>query len=183
MDEDNIPLWIKVLIALTAGVFGLAIAVRMKYIQLKPPYYIVWIVAVTHLVMSLGIFLMVMLFFSSGLLPTSVPNDDYTALTIAYLMSSTPQVTISLIMTIYNKEVNKWLESRYGNNQTVTINKDDATVTDNSLPIKDSEPTDHTSFHDELVDQMEGKLPEESIDNSKVVSLLDNQPEVGTGVR
>lgn len=113
--EDKVDLIYKVLIALCAGVFGVAIAITAQHIKLiGMPRALVIMAVCVQIVLSLGVFLGVMIAFRSGFLPEVVPNDDWSALTAAYLLSSIPHIAVATLITIYNKEINKWLKDRYG---------------------------------------------------------------------
>lgn len=114
MNENEVSIIWKILIALSAGIFGVALAISLKQISLRQKKGLLIIAIVIHFTLSLGLFLVVMIFFKSGLLPDSLPNDDYSALVVAYLISATPQVSAMLLLVIYNKEVNRFLEKRYG---------------------------------------------------------------------
>ena len=107
-------LW-KLLIALSAGVFGVAVAISIQHIKIVGvPRWLVGLAILVQLILSWGVFIFIIIFFKSGLLPDMVPNDDYSALTVAYFCSSIPHIVITTAIIIYNKEINKWLESRYG---------------------------------------------------------------------
>lgn len=113
--NDNVPLIYKILIALASGAFSLAVAISVQHIRIyKVPKWIIILAIIVQLVLSWGVFIFVMLFFKSGLLPDEIPNDDWSALVCAYGASTIPHIVITTLIFIYNKEVNKWLESRYG---------------------------------------------------------------------
>ena len=113
--DDKVDLIYKVLIALCAGVFGIAIAITAQHIKLiGVPRALILLALVIQMILSLGVFLGVMIGFKSGFLPEVVPNDDWSALTAAYLLSSIPHIAVATLITIYNKEINKWLKQRYG---------------------------------------------------------------------
>lgn len=113
-EQVIVSLLAKILIAIASGVFGVAIAISVQHILIRPPLRVVIFSCVINFIMSLGMFLLVMLFFASELLPNAVPSDDFSALTIAYFVSAVPQITITFLIIIYNKEVNKFLVARYG---------------------------------------------------------------------
>lgn len=112
---EHVPLYWKVLIAISGGLFGLAIAISLQHIRiLYIPKFILVLSIVIQFTLSLGVFLGVMLFFSSDLLPQIIPNDDYTALTIAYLASSIPQIIVSTALILLDKQIEKILKDKYG---------------------------------------------------------------------
>ena len=113
--NENVPLVWKFIIAIASGVFSLAVAISVQHIRIyKMPKWLIFFAMGVQLILSWGVFIFVMLFFKSGLLPESMPNDDWTALVCAYGASTIPHIVITTLIFIYNKEVNKWLESRYG---------------------------------------------------------------------
>lgn len=112
---EHVPLVWKVCIALFGGLFGLAIAVSLQHIRiLYIPKLILILSIIIQFILSLGVFLGVMLFFSSDLLPQIIPNDDYTALTIAYLASSIPQIIVSTALIFLDKQIEKIFKDKYG---------------------------------------------------------------------
>lgn len=116
MNDDKINAIFIVLIAFCAGFFGIVIAAITKRIEFKPPARI-WIIAcIINFLASLFIFLGAYLFFQSELLPSVVPNDDWSMLVVAYSLSSIPQLTLGMLLLILNKEVIKLLRRRYGKN-------------------------------------------------------------------
>lgn len=105
----------KVITALCAGIFGVAVAISIQHIKFsRVPKLLVFTAIIVQLLLSWGVFIFVMIFFQSGLLPQAIPNDDFSALSVAYFTASIPHIVITTAILIYNKEVNKWLESRYG---------------------------------------------------------------------
>ncbi|TLD97676.1 hypothetical protein LS71_002745 [Helicobacter jaachi] len=116
--ENSVSFFQKLLIALCAGIFGVAIAISVQHIKVVfVPKWLIVLSTAVQLILSWGIFLLIMLFFNSELLPEKVPNDDYSALSVAFLLSSVPQVVIMTLLIIYSKEVNKWLQERYGDKE------------------------------------------------------------------
>lgn len=114
MNEEVGFIW-KVLIALCAGVFGVAVALAIQHIKIiNMPKWLIALAVLVQLLLSWGLFIFICIFFKSGLLPESIPNDEYSALSVAYFCASIPHIVITTAIVIYNKEVNKWLESRYG---------------------------------------------------------------------
>ncbi len=135
MDNEVSSLW-KFLIALCAGVFGVAIAISIQHIKIiGVPKWLVVFAIVVQLLLSWGVFIFVMIFFKSGLLPEVVPNDEYSALSVAYFSASIPHIVITTAILIYNKEINKWLESRYGGGE-VLPNMDSVAQNEVSLEKK-----------------------------------------------
>lgn len=117
MDNEVSFLW-KILIALCAGVFGVAVAISIQHIKIiGVPKWLVVFAIVVQLLLSWGVFIFVIIFFKSGLLPEVVPNDEYSALSVAYFSASIPHIVITTAILIYNKEINKWLKSRYGSGE------------------------------------------------------------------
>lgn len=105
----------KVITALCAGIFGVAVAISIQHIKLsRVPKLLVFTAIIIQLLLSWGVFIFVMIFFQSGLLPQAIPNDDFSALSVAYFTASIPHIVITTAILIYNKEVNRWLERRYG---------------------------------------------------------------------
>lgn len=118
--DDKVDLIYKFLIALCAGIFGVAIAITAQHIRLVGvPRFLIILAIFVQMILSLGLFLGVMIAFKSGFLPEAVPNDDWSALTVAYLLSSIPHIAVATGITIYNKEINKWLKDRYGSDTTL----------------------------------------------------------------
>ncbi|NDJ26343.1 hypothetical protein GW575_00025 [Campylobacter sp. MIT 19-121] len=104
----------KVLIALCAGVFGVAIAICLQHIKIfSVSKWLILLSVAVQFVLSLGLFLGTMLVFASALLPQSVPNDDYSALSVAYFISTIPHIIITTLLIIYDKEINAFLKKRY----------------------------------------------------------------------
>ena len=120
-------LW-KIVIAICASIFGLAIALTTQYIKLqKLPKFLIFVSLICHIILSWGVFLFVMIFFNSGFLPSMIPNDEWSALTIAYFCSSIPHITTTTLLLIYAKEVNNWLNKRYPDTKdALDINNKDA---------------------------------------------------------
>lgn len=116
MDNINkVPLIWKILIAIFGGLFGLAIAVSLQHIRiLYIPRIVLILSIIIQFTLSLGVFLGVMLFFNSELLPQTIPNDDFSALTIAYVMSSIPQIIVATSLLLLDKQIEKVFKSRYG---------------------------------------------------------------------
>lgn len=114
-DNGNVNFALKMLIGLCSGVFGIAIALSVQHIRIIGlPRCIIFIAICVQLTLSWGVFIFVMIFFKSSLVPDTLPNDDWTALTIAYFASSIPHLMITTALIIYSKEINKFLEKRYG---------------------------------------------------------------------
>lgn len=119
----------KVITALCAGIFGVAVAISIQHIKLsRVPKLLVFTAIIVQLLLSWGVFIFVMIFFQSGLLPQAIPNDDFSALSVAYFTASIPHIVITTAILIYNKEVNRWLESRYGQGEQLP-SMDKMTVT------------------------------------------------------
>ena len=115
MDDDKVSLIYQFLIACGAGVFGIAIAITAQHIKLVGvPKKLIVVAMIVQMLLSLGVFLGIMLVFRSALLPEVIPNDDFSALAAAYILSSIPHIVVATGITIYNKEINRWLEERYG---------------------------------------------------------------------
>lgn len=142
MDNEVSFLW-KFLIALYAGVFGVAVAMSIQHIKIigVPKWFVVFAIVV-QLLLSWGVFIFVIIFFKSGLLPEVVPNDEYSALSVAYLSASIPHIVITTAIFIYNKEINKWLESRYGSGE-VLPNMD--SVAQNEVSLEKDNHSDETT--------------------------------------
>lgn len=105
----------KVITALCAGIFGVAVAISIQHIKLlRVPKLLVFTAIIVQLLLSWGVFIFVMIFFQSGLLPQAIPNDDFSALSVSYFTASIPHIVITTAILIYNKEVNRWIEKRYG---------------------------------------------------------------------
>lgn len=105
----------KVLIALCAGIFGLALAFSIQHIRIIGiPKWVIGFAVLVQLFLSWGVFIFVMIFFKSGFLPEFIPNDEYSALSVAYFCATIPHIITTTAVLIYDKEVNRWLESRYG---------------------------------------------------------------------
>lgn len=145
--EDKVDLIYKVLIALCAGIFGVAIAITAQHIKLiGMPRALILLAVSVQVILSLGVFLGVMIGFRSGFLPEVVPNDDWSALTAAYLLSSIPHIAVATLITIYNKEINKWLKDRYGDDTTLPsmesaqVQSDIKKAYDESTKIEDLAP-------------------------------------------
>lgn len=114
MNEEVGFMW-KVAIALCAGIFGVAVALAIQHIKIiNMPKWLIALAVLVQLFLSWGLFIFICIFFKSGLLPESIPNDEYSALSVAYFCASIPHIITTTAIVIYNKEVNKWLESRYG---------------------------------------------------------------------
>lgn len=145
--EDKVDLIYKVLIALCAGIFGVAIAITAQHIKLiGMPRALILLAVSVQVILSLGVFLGVMIGFRSGFLPEVVPNDDWSALTAAYLLSSIPHIAVATLITIYNKEINKWLKERYGDDtalpsmERVQLHDDVKKAYDESVKVEDLAP-------------------------------------------
>ena len=144
--DDKVDLIYKVLIALCAGVFGVAIAITAQHIKLIGlPRALILLAVSVQVILSLGVFLGVMIGFRSGFLPEVVPNDDWSALTAAYLLSSIPHIAVATLITIYNKEINKWLKDRYGDDTSLpsmegAMKHDIKQAYDESTKIEDLAP-------------------------------------------
>lgn len=145
--EDKVDLIYKVLIALCAGIFGVAIAITAQHIKLiGMPRALILLAVSVQVILSLGVFLGVMIGFRSGFLPEVVPNDDWSALTAAYLLSSIPHIAVATLITIYNKEINKWLKERYGDDtslpsmERIQLRDDVKKAYDESTKIEDLAP-------------------------------------------
>lgn len=120
MDDDKVGLIYQFLIACGAGVFGIAIAITAQHIKLVGvPKKLIIVAMIVQMLLSLGVFLGIMLVFRSALLPEVIPNDDFSALAAAYILSSIPHIVVATGITIYNKEINKWLEERYGSGTNI----------------------------------------------------------------
>ena len=121
MDNERVDFIYKLLIALGSGIFGLAIAIAVQHIKIIGiPRALIFLAIAVQLILSLGVFLGVCLVFKSSFLPEVIPNDDWSVLTAAYLLSSIPHITIATLITIYNKEINKRLKKRYGESNELT---------------------------------------------------------------
>ena len=121
MDNERVDFIYKLLIALGSGIFGLAIAIAVQHIKIIGiPRALIFLAIAVQLILSLGVFLGVCLVFKSSFLPEVIPNDDWSVLTAAYLLSSIPHITIAALITIYNKEINKRLKERYGESNELT---------------------------------------------------------------
>ena len=119
MDNEVSFLW-NFLIALCAGIFGVAVAISIQHIKIiGVPKWLIALAIVVQLLLSWGVFIFMMIFFKSGLLPEAVPNDEYSALSVAYFCASIPHIVITTAILIYNKEINKWLQSRYGSGEVL----------------------------------------------------------------
>lgn len=117
---ENVGFFWKVLIATCAGIFGIAIALSVQHIRLLGmPKWLIITASFVQLILSWGVFIFVLLLFKSSLLPQGFPTDDWTALTIAYFCSAVPHIVITTALIIYAKEINKFLEKRYGDGTTL----------------------------------------------------------------
>lgn len=115
MQDEHVNLIYKILLALAGGVFGIAIAVTVQHIKLVGvPKVLACIAIVVQLLLSWGVFIFVIVLFKSALLPERIPNDDWSALTVAYFLSAIPHIVVATAILIYDKEINKWLKARYG---------------------------------------------------------------------
>lgn len=122
MQNEQVDFIYKVLLALAGGVFGIAIAVAVQHIKLiGVPKTIIFISITVQLILSWGVFIFILILFKSAFLPEAVPNDDWSALTLAYFLSAIPHMVVATAILIYNKEINKWLESRYGEANLPTV--------------------------------------------------------------
>lgn len=105
----------KALLALASAVFGVAVAVAVQHIKIfNIPKKVILLSLVVQVILSLGVFLGTLLFFKSQLLPLFIPNDEYTAIFCAYVLSVVPQIVITTLLLIYNKQINKWVVDKYG---------------------------------------------------------------------
>lgn len=140
---NEVSFFWKFLIALCAGVFGVAVAISIQHIKIiGVPKWLIVFAIVVQLLLSWGVFIFIIIFFKSGLLPEVVPNDDYSALSVAYFCASIPHIVITTAILIYNKEINKWLESRYGSGETLP-NMDNVTTSKSDVDsINTQESTD-----------------------------------------
>lgn len=127
MSDNNIPLIYKIIIAISGGIFGIGIAVAIGHIRL---FYVPKILLISSCVLqfmlSLGVFLGVILFFKSSLLPDIIPNDEYTMLFCAYAFSTIPQFVTTTLVFMYDKAITNWIEKKFGeskNGETSTDNQ------------------------------------------------------------
>lgn len=141
MDDSKVDMIYQFLIACGAGVFGIAIAITAQHIKLVGvPKKLIVVAMVVQMLLSLGVFLGIMLVFRSALLPEVIPNDDFSALAAAYILSSIPHIVVATGITIYNKEINRWLEERYGSGTSIpNMDKYDSSAENQTLE-PDSEP-------------------------------------------
>ncbi|TLD91200.1 hypothetical protein LS74_009755 [Helicobacter magdeburgensis] len=140
---NEVSFFWKFLIALCAGVFGVAVAISIQHIKIiGVPKWLIVFAIVVQLLLSWGVFIFIIIFFKSGLLPKVVPNDDYSALSVAYFCASIPHIVITTAILIYNKEINKWLESRYGSGETLPNMDNVATSKSDVDSINTQESTD-----------------------------------------
>ncbi len=140
---NEVSFFWKFLIALCAGVFGVAVAISIQHIKIiGVPKWLIVFAVVVQLLLSWGVFIFIIIFFKSGLLPEVVPNDDYSALSVAYFCASIPHIVITTAILIYNKEINKWLESRYGSGEALPNMDNVATSKSDVDSINTQESTD-----------------------------------------
>ena len=140
---NEVSFFWKFLIALCAGVFGVAVAISIQHIKIiGVPKWLIVLAIVVQLLLSWGVFIFIIVFFKSGLLPEVVPNDDYSALSVAYFCASIPHIVITTAILIYNKEINKWLESRYGSGEALP-NMDN--VAQNEVSLEKDNHSDETA--------------------------------------
>ena len=124
MNEQNVGMVWKILLAFAGGIFSIAISIAVQQIRLRGiPKALIVTAIIVQLILSWGVFIFMLLFFKSGLLPEAVPNDDWTALLCAYGFSAIPNLLVATAILIYNKEVDKWLRSRYGDAEIPSMNK------------------------------------------------------------
>lgn len=124
MNEQNVEMVWKILLAFAGGIFSIAISIAVQQIRLRGiPKALIVTAIIVQLILSWGVFIFMLLFFKSGLLPEAVPNDDWTALLCAYGFSAIPNLLVATAILIYNKEVDKWLRSRYGDAEIPSMNK------------------------------------------------------------
>lgn len=144
---NEVSFFWKFLIALCAGVFGVAVAISIQHIKIiGVPKWLIAFAIVVQLLLSWGVFIFVIIFFKSGLLPEVVPNDDYSALSVAYFCASIPHIVITTAILIYNKEINKWLESRYGSGEALPNMDNVATSKSDVDSINTQESVSETSL-------------------------------------
>lgn len=124
MNEQNVEMVWKILLAFAGGIFSIAISIAVQQIRLRGiPKALIVTAIIVQLILSWGVFIFMLLFFKSGLLPEAMPNDDWTALLCAYGFSAIPNLLVATAILIYNKEVDKWLRSRYGDAEIPSMNK------------------------------------------------------------
>lgn len=122
MQNEQVDFIYKILLAFAGGIFGIAIAVAVQHIKLiGVPRIIIFISIAVQLILSWGVFIFILILFKSAFLPEAVPNDDWSALTLAYFLSAIPHIVVATAILIYNKEINKWLESRYGSSEVLSV--------------------------------------------------------------
>lgn len=114
MENETLPMFYKILIAVSAGVFGLGIAIAIGHVRLfYIPKLLLVASCILQFILSLGVFIGTILFFKSGLLPDSIPNDDYTMMFVAYALSTIPQLITTTLIFIYDRAVNDWIEKKF----------------------------------------------------------------------
>lgn len=124
MNDQNVEMVWKILLALAGGIFSIAISIAVQQIRLRGiPKALIIAAIVVQLILSWGVFIFMLLFFKSGLLPEAVPNDDWTALLCAYGFSAIPNLLVATAILVYNKEVDRWLRSRYGDAEIPSMQK------------------------------------------------------------
>lgn len=123
MNEQNVEMVWKILLAFAGGIFSIAISIAVQQIRLRGiPKALIVTAIIVQLILSWGVFIFMLLFFKSGLLPEAIPNDDWTALLCAYGFSAIPNLLVATAILVYNKEVDKWLRSRYGDTEIPSMN-------------------------------------------------------------
>lgn len=122
MQNEQVDFVYKILLAFAGGIFGIAIAIAVQHIKLiGVPRVIIFISIAVQLILSWGVFIFILILFKSAFLPEAVPSDDWSALTLAYFLSAIPHIVVATAILIYNKEINKWLESRYGSGEVPSV--------------------------------------------------------------
>lgn len=89
------------------------------------PTPLIIVSAIVQLILSFGIFIFILLLFKSAFLPPQIPNDDWSALTIAYFLSSIPHIVVGTALLIYDKEIQMFVEKRYGSEALNEVNNAD----------------------------------------------------------
>lgn len=169
MDNEASFLW-KLLIALCAGVFGVAVAISIQHIKIiGVPKWLVVFAIMVQLILSWGVFIFVMIFFKSGLLPEGVPNDEYSALSVAYFSASIPHIIITTAILIYNKEINKWLESRYGSGEVLpnmdSVAQNEVSL-ENEVSLRDEVSLEKDNHSDETTQECVSETSLENVESS-----------------
>lgn len=159
---NEVSFFWKFLIALCAGVFGVVVAISIQHIKIiGVPKWLIVFAIVVQLLLSWGVFIFIIIFFKSGLLPEVVPNDDYSALSVAYFCASIPHIVITTAILIYNKEINKWLKSRYGSGE-VLPNMD--SVAQNAVSLENKVSLEKDNHSDETTQEC---VSETSLENAE----------------